>query len=489
MRVWTDFCRLGRGAALLLAGTVLLVACETTAPPPGPAFPAPRPAPVLTPVPGGDDRPQPIEPQILTADGLVLPHMEGRELVRIGLLLPFTSKSAALRAEARSMLSAAQMAIFEAADPRLVLMPKDTSGTPSGAFEAAQAVIKDGAAVILGPVLGNAVSSVAGPAKAANIPVIAFSTDRSVAGNGVYLLSFLPEADIERMLDYLVGQNEKIFEDLSMLRPDAAIVAVDKTVRALALLRPDNGYGDRIEGALFSQSASRGLYITDIARYGRDSQSMAAPARQIAHVEDRNKAIKVWEEAGGIGDPGLDPEFAFFLPYQAIFLPESGVRLRSLAPLLPINGVDPKITHFIGTSLWNDEELLREPALFGGWFPAPNAKDRAAFAQNYQQHFSQKPSRLASLAHDGVMIIPQALSNRRYGLVVDPGKLETGSGFLGADGLFRFNEDGLVQRALSVFEIRPGKFREIDPAPTTFERQEEIIGTAGAVEQGRLLSQ
>jgi len=488
MRVWTDFCRVGRGGALLLIAAFALVACESTGPTSGPIVaPPPRPAP--TPTPGPDLTPQPLGPteENLGPNGLVPPHMEGRDLVRIGLLLPFSAQSAALRAEARSMLSAAQMALFEAADPRLVLLPKDTAGTEAGAHSAAQAVIKDGAAIILGPVLGRAVSAVSPAAASANIPMIAFSTDRSVAGNGVYLLSFLPEADVARMLAFITKRNQEAFEALAMLRPDAETVIEDKSIHALALLRPENGYGDRIEEALFSLSANTGLYITDIARYGRDSQSMAAPARQIAHVEERNAAIASWEKEGGIGDPGLDPAFEFSLPYQAIMLPESGIRLRSLAPLLPINGVDPKITQFIGTSLWNDEDLLREPALFGGWFPAPNAKDRASFAQNYERNFAEKPSRLASLAHDGVLVVLPSISDGKTGAYIDRLKIENPGGFRGADGLFRFDKNGLVERALSVFELRQGKFREIDPAPEQFDLP-PVDGEEAAL-PGALLSQ
>ncbi len=404
--------------------------------------------------------------------------MEGRDLVRIGLLLPFSANSSTLRDEARSMLNAAQMALIKSGDPRLVLLPKDTGGTASGARSAANAVIRDGATIILGPVLGSAVSAAARPARRAQIPMIAFSTDNSVAGNGVYLLSFLPEADMKHMIGFIKQQNIIAFEKFAVLRPDAKMLVADDSIAGLALLRPDNAYGDRIESALFAQTPEAGLFITDIARYSRNAESMSAPAKQIAHVTERNEAISTWKDEGGIGDPGLDPSFVFSLPYQAIFIPESGVQLRSLAPLLPFYDVDPKITRFIGTSLWNDEDLLREPALFGGWFPAPNARARAVFTDSYERAFNEKPGRLASLAHDGVLIVPQSLVDARNGLKIDPGLIKHPEGFRGADGLFRFGEDGLVERVLSIFEIRQGSFREIKPAAEHFELPEDDDDTA-----------
>ena len=38
--------------------------------------------------------------------------------------------------------------------------------------------------------------------------------------------------------------------------------------------------------------------------------------------------------------------------------------------------------------------------------------------------------------------------------------------FLGIDGIFRFNNRGIAQRALEVSEIGAGGFRVVDPAPT-----------------------
>ena len=64
--------------------------------------------------------------------------------------------------------------------------------------------------------------------------MIAFSTDSSVAGRGVYLLSFLPESDVNRIVDYAAGTGKRSF---------AAMV-------------PDNAYGNVVEAA-FKQAVGR----------------------------------------------------------------------------------------------------------------------------------------------------------------------------------------------------------------------------------------
>ena len=48
-------------------------------------------------------------------------------------------------------------------------------------------------------------------ARQRGVPVIAFSTDASVATRGVYLLSFLPESDVDRIVDYAVANGKRSF--------------------------------------------------------------------------------------------------------------------------------------------------------------------------------------------------------------------------------------------------------------------------------------
>ena len=48
-------------------------------------------------------------------------------------------------------------------------------------------------------------------ARQAHVPVIAFSTDRQVAGGGVYLLSFQPAPEVERVVAYAAQQGKRRF--------------------------------------------------------------------------------------------------------------------------------------------------------------------------------------------------------------------------------------------------------------------------------------
>ena len=138
----------------------------------------------------------------LTADEpgfLRLPNIPaGTTPVRVGLLLPFSNGSGQTRLLAASMMKAAQLALFDANNPNIILISADEGSTPESAANGARSLLAQGAEVIVGPLFSASVNAVAPVARDRAVPVIAFSTDISTAGNGVYLLSFQPENEVRR---------------------------------------------------------------------------------------------------------------------------------------------------------------------------------------------------------------------------------------------------------------------------------------------------
>ncbi|MCF6291892.1 MAG: penicillin-binding protein activator [Robiginitomaculum sp.] len=433
----------------LCIGLLILGACATTDEPSIGHVPY-QPAPVNQP---DDHRQEPEQQKPATIikpvsrSGLNLPHMQGREVVRLALLLPFTAKNEGLRDQARSMLNAAQLAVFEINDRRVVLIPKDTGGTRAGAAEAARSAINDGAHVLVGPLLSRAVEGAASQSRRYRVPLIGFSTDSKIAGDGVYLLNFLPEVEVARIIDF----------------------AASKEIYNFALLRGVGAYGGRIEQALRYQALANAGELTNVEVYSRSPNEMNAPVARLAQTDLRNEALKLWKKAGGIGDPALDPEFLFELPYQAVLIPESGIRLQSLAPLLPYYDVDPRLVKFLGTGRWFDKTLTREPALNGGWFPGPDQQSIEAFNVAYRSTYSAEPERLASLAYDAILVASSIVETQVDRVLIRADILQSPIGFNGATGLFRFDESGLAEHKLAIYEMRRGRFVVIDPAATEFE--------------------
>src|SRR6516165_8830000 len=124
----------------------------------------------------------------------------GEGKVKAGLILPLSASR-----------NAAEMALAEFNNPDLQLLVKDDGGSAAGAQQAAQQALDEGAEIILGPLFALTVGPVGRAARGRGVPVIAFSTDTNVAARGVYLLSFLPESDVDRIIGYAASQGRRSF--------------------------------------------------------------------------------------------------------------------------------------------------------------------------------------------------------------------------------------------------------------------------------------
>ncbi len=353
------------------------------------------------------------------------------QLVRIAILLPLSSSSSAARAEADSMLKAAQLALFTAGHANMVLLPKDTGGSAPGARRAAEDALRDGADVILGPLFSISVDAVV-EAVDGDAPIIAFSNDPSVAGRGAYLMGLTTQNEVDRLINYAASQGLYRF----------------------AALVPDNQLGDIVIATAQESTAQLGAELTnwEIFAEGATAVDLSLPVEALAN--------------SSVFTP-TDDTLARDLGYDAIILPAGGSQLLALGPILPRFDIDPRRIRFMGTSQWRDERLLNEPAFEGGWFVGADPVMLERFAASYRETYGDNPRRLASLAFDAVALA--ASLTLEFGPNgITPQILSNPTGFRGSNGLFRFREDGLTERALAVFEIRNGEFNVLEDAPFEF---------------------
>ncbi|WP_036766631.1 penicillin-binding protein activator [Parvularcula oceani] len=450
----------------LALGLLALGACET-----------PR-APERLPTPRPEVTARPATPPERDPDAFAtVPTQQRDEVVRVALLLPFTSTSDNVETVTAAMLKAAQMVAFESDNEQYLLIPKDTGGTVDGAYAMAREAIQEGAEIILGPLFADSVEAIAPLARASDVPVIAFSSDSTVAGDGIYLLSFPPEDEVSRVTDYAVSQGYARF----------------------GMMAPYTEFGDRVARAFSSEVYERGGELVHTERYERSADAMMEPARRLAEYA-AEEFVPSYPDEPDYSDPGRDPEAerrdygdeAYDAPYfeerydvppaeegivglpngpdvgfQAVLLPEQGRLLRALAPLLPYYDVDIREVKLLGLSSWNNPLLTREPALRGGWFAAPDPALAEGFKQRYEQAYGEVPPRLASLAYDAALLtarLSELPPRQRFA----PQTIANPNGYLGADGLFRLMEDGTVERGLAILEIRPSGIAVVDPAPRSF---------------------
>jgi branched-chain amino acid transport system substrate-binding protein len=341
----------------------------------------------------------------------------GEGQVRVGLILPLSAQGNAGVA-ALSMKNASEMAIAEFKNPNIQLLVKDDGGTPQGAQAAAQQAIAEGAEIIVGPLFAEAVRAVGGVARQRGIPVIAFSTDVGVATRGVYLLSFLPETDVKRIVDYAVSRGKRSF----------------------AALMPDSAYGAVVEAAFQQEVSRRGGRIVVLEKYPLDPGRMAEPARRVA---------------------------AAAAHVDSIFIPDGADAVPQVVQALTAAGVNLKRVQLLGTGLWDDPRIFSTAALDGGWYAAPESAGFRSFAGRYRARYNQEPVRTATLAYDAVALVAALVKTQgpqRFSEQV----LTASSGFAGIDGVFRFHGDGTNERGLAVLRVTPGGGQPVSPAPKSF---------------------
>ena len=192
--------------------------------------------------------------------------------VRVGLILPLSAGGNA-GTVAVSMKNAAEMALAEFNSPNVQLLVKDDGGNSGGAQQAAQQALAEGAEIIVGPLFAHSVGTVGAVARQRGVPVIAFSTDATVAARGVYLLSFLPESDVDRIVEYAVANGKRSF----------------------AAMLSEGAYGNVVEAEFKQVVARKGGRIVALERYSLDATRMQIPAKVVAQAAKGADAVFIPE--------------------------------------------------------------------------------------------------------------------------------------------------------------------------------------------------
>ena len=374
----------------VVAGMMALLAACTV-------VPKPAPAPVV-------QKPVEAAPQ-----ANVLPSDADRH--RVALLVPMSGINAAL---GQALANATTMALLDTNAQNIRITTYDTA---NGAGPAAAKAIADGNKLILGPLLAEDVRTIEPIAARAHVPIVTFSNDESVAGDGVYLLGYVPAQAIDRVVDY----------------------AHSRGIANFAGLVPNGLYGQRASTAFLRSVEDAGGQVVSLQTYDRSNASVSGAVTRLA----KNA------------------------PWGAVMIADSGATAAMVAPMVKkAGGAD---TRLLGTELWNSESSIASKAsLNGAWFASVPDELYRQYAVKYRSLFGSAPYRLSSLGYDAVLLTVRIARDWRPGTDFPESALRDSGGFSGIDGAFRFGRDGIAQRALEVQEIRNGTTVVVSPAPSGF---------------------
>ncbi|MDQ2878720.1 MAG: penicillin-binding protein activator [Pseudomonadota bacterium] len=386
-----------RGIAMIRTGIIAiaalaLAACQTVVPR-GPDM-RHRPPPVRV-----QQAPSPIREGIPTDNDHQL----------IALLVPLTGPNGGV---GRSLANATQLALLDTNNVRVRVTTYDTN---LGAAAAAQRAIAEGNRLILGPLLAADVRAAVPVARGAGVPVLSFSNDTGVAGDGAYVLGYTPAQSIARVVDYARSQGMTSFTGLM----------------------PNGLYGDRAATAFLRSVEEAGGKVVSLQTYG--------------NIPTLGGAVTRLSKTG---------------PYQAVLIADGAGTAATAAGMVHKSNGSARV---LGTELWNSENAIgTRVGLNGAWFASVSDGLYRQYAAKYRARFGTGPYRLSSMGYDAVLLTIRIARDWPVGAPFPEGRLHDREGFSGIDGAFRFGRDNVAERALEVQEIRGGTVTVVSPAPSGF---------------------
>lgn len=373
-------------AALLLAGCKLIPGGGPSASAPAPA-PAPASSPSVTNLPNDETR-----------------H-------RVALLVPMSGNNGAV---GQAIANATTMALLDTSADNLRITTYDTA---AGVRNAAARAVADGNKLILGPLLAEEVPQVLGEARPANVPLISFSNDTSVAGPDVFVMGQAPDQAVRRTVNYARSHGSS----------------------RLAGIVPEGEYGVRAAAAFRTAVAESGGTLAGIETFARGNTSIVSAATRLA-------------QRGG---------------FDTVLIADGSRFAAQAAGVLRPRGVGS--VQVLGTELWSGEaDVTRAAALRGAWFSAVSDARFKRYSESYKTRFGSQPYRISTLGYDSVLLALRIARDWRPGRTFPTNRLRDPGGFLGLDGAFRFGRDGVIERAMEVREVRDGQVVVVEAAPVKF---------------------
>lgn len=395
------------------------------------------------------------EQELGVEEDLILKEDAGEVSVRVAVLLPLSGKRAKI---GQIMLDSAQMALYDSKAKNIVLMPYDTKGTSFGAIESAKKAVDDGANIILGPVFTASIKSVAKIANDNNVAVITFSNNEQLKNEGVFLMGFSTTQQTERVVEYTMQNTGYL--NFSGIFPNSQNGALaSKTMK------------DRVLSA-----EGKVVKMTFYPNSGKDLEEHVKKVTEAFALSD--EVYEQFEEAKSkaIEEEGSSKDVAFTYTDEdkifanVLFIPEGGTKLETMAKKIPVE--EYKI---IGTSQWYSSKTAENSRLNGMWFVSPDPTEYQIFEESFYENYGKYPIRISSLAYDSVMVIDEVINKLDAGVEgLSKESLAGYEKFEGIDGVFRFKEDGFVERNYSILEVDNGGFSVISEARDDFSKPMDV---------------
>ena len=267
-----------------------------------------------------------------------------------------------------------------------------------------------------------------------------FAPDKNIAENCVYLINFFPEDDLVALFNSFPKDSK------------------------VALLYPQNNYGYNINSIIDPIAEKSNSIIINRASYKEDLTDARNAIKELSKYElrkyelERQKKILRFKD-----DEASKKALKKIIKFETIgeydfthlILPDYGIRLLEIAPLLPFYDVDPNKVQFVGTGVWDDKLFFDEPSLQGAIFSGIDEEQRLFFFKDFEKIYQEKPIRIATISYDllGILnyIINEEMTIKQTYDLLNNSQIK----FDGIDGKFFF-DNNIIFRELDILKILDG---------------------------------
>ena len=332
-------------------------------------------------------------------------HENFEEIIKIGLLVPFSGKNSYL---GQVVFKSTEMALFETNSKNIELFPIDSGNSIDSAVSAAKILEEKGVSIIIGPIFSAqaiAVRSVINN----NIPLLSFTNDESISKKGLWAFGFTPRQEISAIFSEMNSYN----------------------IKNLSVIIPKSAYGNIALEHIFQESSDLNIKVKNIYRYSTFSNSFS--------------------------DLGIELEQSANIEIDALLLLAGGKKLREISSRAQYRGIDPKKTMYFGISSWNSPQILGEPSLFKGIFIAPEQSSFESFVSRYYKIYGAIPPEIGGLSYDILSLCASGLKeskniNQFFSF------LTKSSGFNGVFGYFSLDDKGKISRKFASYQVMKRSF-------------------------------
>ena len=363
-----------------------------------------------------------------------------KERIKVGVMLPLSGEHKNI---GNLILNAIEMAIFQTKKNKLVLLIKDTEANPKKSKEAFIELKDEGVDIIIGPLFSKSLAAIHTLSNNNDLNIFALTNNINLGKKGIWIFGVDPQAQTKRALE----------------------VALEMELKKIAALLPKNAYGLLLYDTILNFSKENSIDIENIEFYENSIESQRIAAQNLSKGFDKyQESLDLIKEKEDNEEREKDIMF-LKKPFDIVFIAASGQNLTVLSSQLQYNNVDPNAVQYLGISSWEDRSILNEPALEGGIFVTTSEFYQKKIKLIYQKSFNQEMPKIAMIAYDVIALLGSIDYKENK---VNINEIINDEGYLGLRGLFRLRENGIVERAFELKQVKNKNFKIYKKANSQF---------------------